>query len=1057
MMRAIVSTSIRFRLLAIGLAGALLLVGATQLPNARVDVLPHFTPPYVEVQTEALGLSAEEVEELVTVPLEADLLHGVAFLDEIRSESIAGLSSIVLIFEPGTDIFKARQVVSERLTQAHALPNVAKAPVMLQPLSSLSRFMVVGMSSSEKSLIEMSVLARWTVRPRLMGVPGVANVSIFGQRERQLQVLVDPAELDRSGVSLETVVETTGNALWFSPLTFLEASTPGTGGFIDTPQQRLGIQHILPISNAEELANVAIERDGQGPLRIGDIATVTEDHQPLIGDGIVGQGNGLVLVIEKFPDVNTLQVTRDVEAAIAALQPGLGGITMDSSLYREASFIDASIGNVSLALLVGFLLIAVILGALLFDWRAALISLVTIPLSLAAAALVLHASGASINALTLAGLLIAIAVVIDDAAGVVDDVRRPAAHATRGRRRSVQGGDRDGRGGRRPIADRVRHVDHPRGTGPAPVHRRRPWRVAAFHGSRVRARDPRRDGRVSHLGARARRPHPHSGQGKRRESPILRRVQGWYRTTLPRVAQRIRPAALTAGLAIVAVAAVIVVAVLPAAGESALPTFRQRELLIHADGAPGTGRAEMNRVVSRAATELRTIPGVKNVGAHVGRAILSDERSSVNSAEIWVSMDASSDYDATLASIEATVAGYPGLDRAVTTYASDRLDEVLGAPERDVAIRIYGQDLAILDAKAQEVRTAIADVDGVSAPSVQSQVMEPTLEIEVDLNAAARYEIKAGDVRRAATSLLSGIEVGNLFEGQKVFEVVVWGKPELRSSVTNVEDLLIETPNQGLVRLGDVADVRVGPSPSVVNREGVMRYVDVTADVAGRDVGSVVAEINSRLAAIPFEIEYHAEVNSPALVRQDAQNRLFAVLIGTVLLALLLLQAAFGTWRLAALVLLAVPAAAVGGAVATFATGDLFTIGSLAGLITVVAITIRHAIALVDRYRRLEQVEDGASGLDLVIAGAQSRLAPILITALGTAAFALPFLVLGDVAGLEVMRPMAVFVLGGLVTSTLLLLFLLPVIYLRSGPSPASETESLLSEPAFKPTPALGA
>ncbi len=386
MLRVLVSTSVRFRLLIIGIAAALLLVGATQLPNARVDVLPEFTLPFVEVQTEALGLSAEEVEELVTVPLEADLLHGVAFLDEIKSQSIAGLSSIVLIFEPGTDLYKARQVVAERLTQAHALPNVARAPVMLQPRSSLSRFMIVGFRSDEKSLMEMSVLARWNVRPRLMGVPGVANVSIFGQRERQLQVLVDPAKLERTGVSLEHVVKTAGNALWFSPLTFLEASTPGTGGFIDTPQQRLSIQHILPIRSAEDLAQVAIEpEDGGSPLRLGDVATVVEDHQPLIGDGVVADGEGLLLVIEKFPDVNTLQITREVEAALEALKPGLPGIEIDSSLYREASFIDASIGNVSLAILVGFLLIVLILGAVLFDWRAALIAFITIPLSVAAA------------------------------------------------------------------------------------------------------------------------------------------------------------------------------------------------------------------------------------------------------------------------------------------------------------------------------------------------------------------------------------------------------------------------------------------------------------------------------------------------------------------------------------------------------------------------------------------------------------------------------------------------------------------------------------------------
>ena len=446
MMRGLVSTSVRFRLIFIGIAGVLLLVGATQLQSARVDVLPEFAPTTVEVQTEALGLSAEEVEELVTVPLEADLLHGVAFLDKIESKSLVGLSSIVMTFEPGTDVLKARQVVAERLTQSHALPNVAKAPVMLQPLSSLNRFMIVGLSSSEKSLIEMSVLARWNVRPRLMGVPGVANVAIFGQRERQLQVLVDPSKLEQRGVTLEDVVETAGNALWFSPLTFLEASTPGTGGFIDTPQQRLGIQHILPIQSAEDLSQVAIDLGPDtAPLTLGDVATVVEDHQPLIGDGIVGEDTGLLLVIEKFPDVNTLDVTRNVEKALEAMQPGLPGIDVDTTVFREASFIDASIGNVSLALLIGFLLIALVLGVMLFDWRAALISLVTIPLSLVAAAVVLHLAGVSLNAISIVGLMIAVGVVVDDVVGLVDSVLRRLRDPAAGRR-STRTGGHGGRG-----------------------------------------------------------------------------------------------------------------------------------------------------------------------------------------------------------------------------------------------------------------------------------------------------------------------------------------------------------------------------------------------------------------------------------------------------------------------------------------------------------------------------------------------------------------------------------------------------------------------------------
>jgi Cu/Ag efflux pump CusA len=1055
MMRALVSTSVRFRLLAIGLAGVLLLVGATQLQTARVDVLPEFTPTTVEVQTEALGLSAEEVEELVTVPLEADLLHGVAFLEEIRSQSIAGLSSIVMIFEPGTDIFKARQVVAERLTQAHALPNVAKAPVMLQPLSSLNRFMIVGLSSSEKSLIEMSVLARWTVQPRLMGVPGVANVSIFGQRERQLQVLVDPARLNQRGVTLDTLVETTGNALWFSPLTFLEASTPGTGGFIDTPQQRLGIQHILPIRSAEDLSNVAIDRaPGETPLRIGDVATVVEDHQPLIGDGLVAGGNGLLLVIEKFPDVNTLEVTRNVESALEAMKPGLPGIAIDTSVFREASFIDASIGNVSMALLIGFLLIALVLGALLFDWRAALISVVTIPLSIIAAAIVLHLSGASINAVTLVGLLIATAIVIDDIVGLVDGVLQ--------RLRAPRAGDAE-KSRSAIVTEAVLESRRPAVYGTSIVlvalvpllfmsgiiGAFLPSLVVAY-GLAIVASIVVSVTVAPALAVLVLTAAP----GQRRESPILRRVRAAYRSSIAGFLRRARPALVAGGVAVVAVAVVVGLAFIPAGDDAALPSFRQRDLLIHWDGAPGISHPEMSRIVARASDELRSIPGVHNVGAHVGRAILSDERTSVNSGEIWVSMDQAADYDQTLAAIRSTVDGYPGLDRTVTTYPADRIAEVFGPGERDVAVRVYGQDLTVLGTKAEEVRAAMSEIAGIAAPSVTAPVTEPTVEIEVDLEKAAAHGLKAGDVRRAATSLLSGIQVGNLFEEQKVFEVVVWGTPEHRTSVDSIRDLQFDTPSGALVRLRDVADIRVQPSPSVIEREGVMRYLDVTADVAGRDLGAVIRDLETRLASVPFAIEYHAEIRSAGMLRQDAQTRLFAVLAGVAILVLLLLQAAFGAWRLAFLVLLALPVAVVGGLVATLATGDLFTLGAVAGLILVGSITVRHAIALVDRFHRLEEASE-TSSLEVALAGVQERLLPILTTMLGTAAFSLPFIALGDVAGLEIMRPVAIFVLGGLISSLVLLLFILPSIYMLSGPSPESETETLLSEPpAFEPTAA---
>src|SRR6266545_4614884 len=389
MMHWIIGSSLRLRLLVVPVAAGLMLLGITQLRSAPVDVLPEFNPPLVDIQTEALGLSAEEVEQLVTVPLEQDLLNGVAFLDQIRSQSLPGLSRIELIFQPGTD--------------------------MLQPLSSTGRVMMIGLSSKDVSLIDMSVLARWKIRPRLMGVPGVANVAIWGQRERQLQVQVDPQKLRGQGISLDQVIQSTANALWVSPLSFTEASTPGTGGFIDTSNQRLGIQHISPITTAKDLSRVTVEGTGARTLRLGDVSQVVEDHQPLIGDAIGDSGPSLMLVIQKFPGANTREVTRGVEEALEDMAPGFSGITVDTDLYRPASFIDTAKRDLSLALLIGLILVVALLGAFLFDWRVALISVVVIPLSLVTAAYVLYLRGTTFNTMLLAGLVIAFGVVVDDA------------------------------------------------------------------------------------------------------------------------------------------------------------------------------------------------------------------------------------------------------------------------------------------------------------------------------------------------------------------------------------------------------------------------------------------------------------------------------------------------------------------------------------------------------------------------------------------------------------------------------------------------------------------
>ena len=434
MLRWVVGSSLQFRSLILVGAAALMVLGLYRLRETPVDVLPEFSAPIIQIQTEALGLSAAEMEDLVTLNLE-EILASVSWLKTIRSTTMTGLSSILLVFEPGTDIMRARQLVQERLNLAHALPNVSKTPVMLQPLSTTNRAMIIGLSPKDASLIDASVLARWTITPKLLGVPGVANVSIWGLRSRQLQVQVDPRRLRDKGVTLNRVIKTAGDAMWVSPLSFLEASTPGAGGWIDTPNQRLGIQHVQPISSPDDLAKVAV---ADKPLRLGDVANVVEAHPPLIGDAIVNNEPGLLLVIEKFPHANTREVVRGVNAALNELRQGLPGIDIDTSIFQLTSFIDLSIDNLSNALLIGFGLLVLVLGAWLLTWRAVLISIVAIALSLVVTGLVLYLRGVTINAMVLAGLVIALAVVIDDAVVDIENImRRLRQHRSQGSDRST--------------------------------------------------------------------------------------------------------------------------------------------------------------------------------------------------------------------------------------------------------------------------------------------------------------------------------------------------------------------------------------------------------------------------------------------------------------------------------------------------------------------------------------------------------------------------------------------------------------------------------------------
>ncbi len=1047
MMRWIVGSSVKSRVGVIVAGVMVMAFGVWQLRGAKTDALPEFSPPTVVVHTEALGLSAEEVEQLITVPMEQDLLDGVAWLETIHSKSVPGLSSIEMIFEEGTDLYRARQVVQERISQAAGLPNVSKPPQMLQPSSSSSLTSMISLSSKSLTPIEVGVLARWTIRPHLLAVPGVSNVAIWGQRERQIQVQVDPQKLADKKVSLEQVISSTGNSLWVSPLTFLEASSPGAGGFVDTPNQRLGVQHNLPIIAPADLGSIAIE--DADPLTLADVATVVEDHQPLIGDAIIDGGDGsgaagYTVVVEKLPGANTAEVTAGVEQALDELRPALVGLDLDTTVFRPQTYLDTAVDNVTKSLLIGALLLLVILIALYFRWRPVVISFVSIVMSFVVAALVLRLFDQTFNLVVVAGLAVALGVVVDEGiSGVGNRLRR-----------------RDGETDADTGAEQSRSAAHLAASAAMESGRVAVWAVVIFAVALlpVFLMDGLSGDRFFPPMAAASLVAVLAsltvavtvtpalsvlllrGGGATSASPVLRAVESAYgrligpalRTPLPVIA---------AGLVVLLVGALIV----PGLDKSLLPKLKDTNLLVHWDAPVGTSLPEMDRITGRASAELRTVPGVRTVTAQVGQAILGDRPVGSDSADMWVVIDPSADYSDTAAAVRRVARSYPGVRSSVSTFSADKVASVLGRTDSEVTVRIFGGDLATLQQTAGEIKDMVSGIGGVRSAHVAAPASEPTLEVEVDLDKARVVGLKPGDVRRAAATLLSGLRVGSLFEKQKVFDVVVWSTPESRSSLSSVENLLIDTPAGDHIRIGDVATVRVRSTSPSIEHQDISRFVDVAADVTG-DVDEVAKQVRQGLAKVSFPAEYHAEILDGYGHQQGSQRRLLGLIIAAAIGMYLLLQAAFASWRLATIAFATIPMALAGGVVAARIDGSTMTLATVGGLMGVVALTVRNALALIGRYRELRSDQAMPLGHDLVVEGARERLAPMLISLLAVTAVLLPTMITGSIPGQELLHQMAVVMVGGLLAALVVGLFVLPAMYLRFGPRQEPTGMSLADE-----------
>ena len=714
------------------------------------------------------------------------------------------------------------------------------------------------------------------------------------------------------------------------------------------------------------------------------------------------------------------------------LRPALAGVELDSTIFRPATFIELSISNLTHAMWLGCALVIVVLALFLHDWRTAFISITAIPLSLVAAALVLRWQGQTLNTMVLAGLVIALGEVVDDAIIDVENILRrlrqnralaeprPAFKVVLEASLEVRSAVVYASAIVVLVFLPVFFLDGLMGTFFRPLALSYILAIGASLAIALSLTPA-----ISLMMLRGR------ALDRKRDAPLVRLLKAGYRRVLPPLLKAPRP-----------VCAIIVFAFVGTwfayrqLGEEMLPNFKERDFLMHWVEKPATSLEAMTRITIAASKELRAIPGVRNMGAHIGRTEVADEVVGPNFTELWISLDPNVEYDSTVKKVQSVVDGYPGLQRDLLTYLRERIKEVLTGASASIVVRIFGPDLPTLRAKAAEVAGAFKDVAGVTTLKVEQQALVPQIVVTPRKDAAALYGLTEAQILRTVATLVKGQKVGEVFEDQKIHSVAVWSVPEARTDVAALRELLIDLPglagvagSSSSVRLGEVADVAIVPTPNEIKREGASRRIDVTCNVAGRDLGAVARDLEARLATVKFPPAHHPELLGEYKERQDSGRRLLWLTFAALGGIFVLLLVDFKSLRLTLLVSLTLPFALIGGVFAAWLNGGVLSLGSLVGFVTVIGIAARNGIMLVSHFRHIEVEEGESFGFDMILRGAEERLAPILMTAAAAGLALLPLVWRGNIPGHEIEFPMAVVILGGLVTSTLLNIFLLPVLY----------------------------
>ena len=1020
MLNKLIAWSLANRVVVLAAALLMLAAGIWTAVRMPVDVFPDLTAPTVTVLTEAHGMAPEEVETLVTFPIET-AVNGATGVRRVRSSTAQGISVVWVEFDWGMEIFRARQIVSEKLqTVASALPAGIGAPLLAPVSSVMGEIMMVGLTGPQ-SPMELRTVADWTIRRRLLAIPGVAQVIPIGGDVKQYQVIPDPARMLAASVTLNDVVEAVAGS-----------NQNASGGVFMNQGQEYVIRGIGRVQSIEDIASSVVVVRNSIPVTVGQVAEVTIAAAPKYGDASVNAEPGVVLAVQKQPGANTLELTRRIEGELATMQRALPrGMTIRSELFRQADFISVAVSNVMKALRDGAILVVIVLFLFLWNLRATGISIVAIPLSLVCAIFAMKFLGITINTMTLGGMAIAIGALVDDAIIDVENVFR-----------------------------RLKENHH------LPEAEQRPALTVIYDASReirssivnatliiivvflplfflggVEGRLLRPLGLAyvvsilaSLLVAVTVTPVlcsyllPNTRAVLREEeSAVVRWLKARYAPLLESVLAR--PKRVLTG-AVIALA--IVVAIIPFLGSAFLPEFNEGALTVSVVTVPGTSLEESNAIGKRVEQILLARPETRNTDRRQGRAELDEHAQGVNAAEIDVTLKNDIDKEELFERLRREFSAIPGTNVTIGQPIGHRIDHMLSGTRANIAVKIFGPDLYRLRQVGTEVRDVMQDIPGVADLQLEQQTDVPQLRIIADRTAMARYGMTMANLGEAIDVAFNGEAVSQVLEEGRTYDLVVRFPAAVRETPEAIAAVMFDTPTGQRVPLSQLARVTIDRGANAISRENVQRKIVVQANVAGRDLGSTVAEIRdavTRRVALPsgYSVEYGGQFEA----QEESTRTLGALSLLAIAAIFLILFMEFRSTRTALLVMSNLPLAVVGGILAVLLTGRIVSIASLVGFVTLFGIATRNGILLVSHYRQL--LAEGADFREAVMRGSLERLSPILMTALTAGLALIPLAIGGGEPGNELQTPMAIVILGGLLSATALNMVVLPALYWRFG------------------------